>query len=68
MAAAIARGEQVDTTPVYEMPKITKANVDVAMKHVVVDRAAFLTALPALITENLKTGNIAYEGIEGQQK
>ena len=50
------------------MPKITQENVDVAMQHVVTDRQAFLDALPALTTENLKTGNIAYEGIAGQEK
>ncbi len=68
VAAAIARGEKVDTQPVYLMPKITQDNVDVAMKHVVTDRQAFLDALPALTAENLKTGNIAYEGIAGQEK
>lgn len=68
VAAAIAKKEQVSSAPVYIMPKITKANVGVAMKHVVTDRAAFLSALPQLTTTNLKTGNIAYEGIAGQKK
>ena len=68
VAAAIARGEQVDKEPVYLMPKITKDNVDVAMKHVVTDRDAFLAELPTLTADNLKTGNIAYEGIAGQEK
>ncbi len=68
VAAAIARGEEVNTEPVYLMPKITQENVDVAMEHVVTDRQAFLDALPELTTENLKTGNIAYEGIPGQEK
>ena len=68
VAAAIAKKEQVNSAPVYLMPKITKDNVDVAMKHVVTDRKAFLDALPGLTAENLKTGNIAYEGIEGQKK
>ena len=68
VAAAIARGEEVNKEPVYLMPKITKENVDVAMQHVVTDRAAFLAELPALTAENLKTGNIAYEGIAGQEK
>ncbi len=67
VAAAIARGEKVDKEPVYIMPRITKANVDVAMKHVVTDRAAFLDALPELTSKNLETGNIAYEGIAGQK-
>lgn len=68
VAAAIARGEQVDKEPVYLMPKITKENVGVAMQHVVTDRAAFLAQLPTLTADNLKTGNIAYEGITGQTK
>lgn len=68
VAAAVAKKEPVNTNPVYIMPKITKANVDVAMKHVVTDRQAFLDQLPTLTAENLKTGNIAYEGIEGQTK
>ena len=68
VAAAIARKEEIKTEPVYLMPKITKDNVDVAMKHVVTERADFLSKLPALTAENLKTGNIAYEGITGQTK
>lgn len=68
VATAIAKKETVNTNPVYIMPKITKDNVDVAMKHVVTDRQAFLDQLPTLTAENLKTGNIAYEGIEGQTK
>jgi len=68
VAAAIANGDDVNTEPVYNMPKITKENVDVAMQHVVTDRAAFLAELPTLTAENLKTGNIAYEGITGQEK
>lgn len=66
VAAAIARGEQVNKEPVYIMPQITQKNVDVAIKHVVTDRKQFLADLPALTTKNLKTGNIAYEGIPGQ--
>ena len=66
VAAAIARGEDVDTEPVYIMPKITTENVDEAYGHVVSDRAAFLEALPDLTAENLKTGNIANEGMAGQ--
>lgn len=68
VAAAIARGEQVNKEPVYQMPKITKDNVDVAMKHVVTDRKQFLADLPTLIAKNLKTGHIAFEGIPGQSE
>lgn len=68
VAAAIARGEQVNTKPVYIMPKITKENVDVAMDHVVTNRSQFLQQLPDLTKKNLATGNIAFEGIPGQQE
>ncbi|MCU1424141.1 MAG: periplasmic binding protein/LacI transcriptional regulator [Microbacteriaceae bacterium] len=66
VAAAIADGDDVDTEPVYIMPKITTENVDIAYGHVVSDRKAFLKALPDLVAENLKTGNIANEGMPGQ--
>jgi ribose transport system substrate-binding protein len=66
VAAAVARGEDVNTAPVYNMPKITQENVDVAIQHVVSDRAAFLKALPDLTVKNLATGDIANEGIPGQ--
>ncbi|WP_432513609.1 substrate-binding domain-containing protein [Kineococcus sp. SYSU DK001] len=66
VAAAIAAGTEVNTEPVYNMPKITKENVDVAIEHVVTDRAAFLAKLPELTEQNLATGDIANEGIPGQ--
>ena len=68
VANALAKGEQVDTEPVYVMPAITKENVDVAIEHVVTERQKFLEGLTALTTENLKTGDIAYEGIPGQKQ
>ncbi|MCU1544027.1 MAG: periplasmic binding protein/LacI transcriptional regulator [Microbacteriaceae bacterium] len=67
VAAAIARGDDIDTEPVYIMPKITTENVDIAYEHVVSDRKAFLKALPDLVADNLKTGNIANEGMPGQE-
>lgn len=67
VAAKIAKKENVNKTPVYKMPKITKANVDAAIKDVVTDRQSFLQKLPQLTEKNLKTGNIAYEGLPGQQ-
>jgi ribose transport system substrate-binding protein len=66
VANALAKGEQVNTDPVYIMPAITKDNVDVAIEHVVTERQKFLDGLTELTTENLKTGDIAYEGIPGQ--
>lgn len=68
VAKAVVKGEKVNTAPVYIMPAITKENVDVAIQHVVTDRQKFLDELPALVTKNLETGDIAYEGIPGQQQ
>lgn len=68
VAEKIARGEQVDTEPVYIMPAITKDNVGVAMEHVVTKRADFLSTIPGLTDKNLQTGDIAYEGIPGQKQ
>ena len=61
VAAKIARGEQVDTKPVYLMPEVTTKNVDTFMKHVVTEKDAFLAQLPDLIEANLKSGDIANE-------
>ncbi|MCZ0731365.1 substrate-binding domain-containing protein [Mycolicibacterium iranicum] len=66
VANALAKGEQVNTKPVYVMPAITKENVDVAIQHVVTERQQFLDGLSELIAKNLETGDIAYEGIPGQ--
>ncbi|MFD0483264.1 substrate-binding domain-containing protein [Kineococcus sp. GCM10028916] len=66
VAAKIARKEDVKTDPVYTMPAITKENVDVAIQHVVTDRAAFLKQIPDLTEKNLSSGDIAAEGIPGQ--
>ncbi|WP_319449659.1 MULTISPECIES: substrate-binding domain-containing protein [unclassified Mycobacterium] len=68
VANALAKKEQVNTDPVYIMPAITKANVDVAIQHVVTERQKFLDGLSALTAANLKTGDIAYEGIPGQKQ
>jgi ribose transport system substrate-binding protein len=68
VANRLAKGEQVDTKPVYVMPAITKDNVDVAIQHVVTDRQKFLDGLGKLTADNLKTGDIAYEGIPGQKQ
>jgi ribose transport system substrate-binding protein len=68
VANALAKGEQVNKEPVYIMPAITKDNVDVAIEHVVTERQKFLDGLTELTTQNLKTGDIAYEGIPGQKQ
>ncbi len=68
VANALVKGEQVNTEPVYVMPAITKDNVDVALEHVVTDRQKFLDGLTELTAQNLKSGDIAYEGIPGQKQ
>jgi len=68
VANALAKGEKVNTEPVYIMPAITKDNVDVAIQHVVTERQKFLDGLTQLTQDNLKTGDIAYEGIPGQKQ
>ena len=59
--AKIARGEQVDTKPVYLMPEITtreRGHLHAARRDA---KDAFLASLPQLIEKNLKTGDIANE-------
>jgi len=68
VANALVKGEEVNKAPVYVMPAITKDNVDVAIQHVVTERQKFLDGLGELTAQNLKTGDIAYEGIPGQKK
>jgi len=69
LAARIARGEEVsDNHLVYTMPAITTENVDDAIKHVVSERDAFLDGLTELTDANLDTGNVAYEGLPGQEQ
>ncbi len=68
VADALVKGQQVKTDPVYVMPAITQENVDVAIQHVVTERQKFLDGLVELTQQNLKTGDIAYEGIPGQKQ
>ncbi|WP_101947633.1 substrate-binding domain-containing protein [Mycobacterium sp. 3519A] len=68
VASKLAKHEAVKADPVYTMPAITKDNVDVAIQHVVTDRAQFLKDLTELTNRNLETGDIAYEGIPGQKQ
>lgn len=68
VAYKLAKGEKVDAKPTYIMPAITLDNVDAALKNVVTDSDAFLKTVPALVDENLISGNIAYEGLPGQNK
>ena len=68
VANALVKKEDVKKDPVYVMPAITKENVDVAIEHVVTERQKFLDGLGELTAQNLKTGDIAFEGIPGQKQ
>lgn len=68
VAAKVVRGQETDTTPVYQMAAITKDNVGDALKNVVNEREVFLEKLPEVVDENLKNGNIAFEGLPGQTR
>jgi len=68
VANALVKKEDVNKDPIYIMPAITKDNVDVAIQHVVTERQKFLDGLGELTAKNLKTGDIAYEGIPGQKQ
>ena len=68
VAQRVARGEQITPTPVYIMPPVTQDNVDAVIGHVVTDSATLLNQIPQLTEDNLKTGDIAFEGLPGQNK
>ena len=68
VAARLARGEDVDPDQTYIMPSITSENVGDALQNVVTDREAFLERLPELVDVNLDSGNVAYEGLPGQEQ
>lgn len=54
-------GENVEDQYTYVMPPITPDTVDQYMQNVVTDKDNFLNTLPALIEQNLETGDIANE-------
>jgi len=68
VAERLAKKEKVNTNLVYKMPAITPQNVDSAIKNVVTDNKTFLKGIPKLVDDNIKTGNVAYEGLPGQSK
>lgn len=68
VAAKVARKQSVNKKLVYTMPAITSDNVDSALKNVVTGQKEFIKKVPALIDANIKSGNIAYEGLPGQTK
>jgi ribose transport system substrate-binding protein len=66
VAKRVADGEQVEKEYVYTMPPVTRENVEAVTANVVTEKDAFLERLPRLVDENLRTGDIANEGLPGQ--
>lgn len=64
VALRAARGEPVDTLYTYTMPPITPENVDQYYKNVVTDKDAFLAELPALVAQNLASGDLSNEQLK----
>ena len=64
VAQKAAKGETVEKTYTYTMPPITPENVDQYYKNVVTDKDAFLGQLPALIAQNLASGDLSNEQLK----
>jgi len=50
------------------MATVTNNNVDAVLAEVVTGKDKLLARLPALVDQNLQTGNIAYESLPGQTR
>lgn len=67
--AELARDDSAEKAElIYEMPEINPENVDQAMEHVVTGHDDFVKKIADLVDDNMKSGNIAYEGLPGQEK
>ena len=64
VAQKAANGEPIEKSYTYKMPPITPENVDVFYKNVVTDKDAFLKQLPALIAQNLASGDLSNEQLK----
>ncbi|WOP19255.1 substrate-binding domain-containing protein [Raineyella sp. LH-20] len=64
IADRIIAKQQVQPKYTYVMPPITPDNVDSFEGHVVTDVPGFLDTLPALIEQNLQSGQIANETVK----
>lgn len=64
VAQKAAKGEQVEATYTYKMPAITPQNVDQYYKNVVSEKDAFLGQLPALVAQNLASGDLSNEQLK----
>ena len=61
VAQMAAKDQPVEKAYKYTMPPITPENVDVYYKSVVTDKDAFLKQLPALVAQNLASGDLSNE-------
>lgn len=61
VALRAAEGEPVEQLYTYVMPPITPQNVDEYYQNVVADTDAFLAQLPALVAQNLASGDLSNE-------
>ena len=64
VAQMAAKGEPVEKAYTYKMPPITPESVDEYYKNVVTDKDAFLGQLPALIAQNLASGDLSNEQLK----
>ena len=64
VAQQAAKGEQVEKTYTYKMPPVTPDNVEQYYKNVVSDKDAFLKGLPALVAQNLASGDLSNEQLK----
>ena len=64
VAQRAANGEPVEKTYTYVMPPITQQNVEQYYKNVVSEKDAFLSTLPALVSQNLASGDLSNEQIK----
>ncbi|MPY78032.1 MAG: substrate-binding domain-containing protein [Actinophytocola sp.] len=66
VAKRVVNGEPVKDTYTYVMPPVTPDNAEDVMRHVVTDKDQFVQQLPALVDENIATGDISNENLAGQ--
>ncbi|WP_156750474.1 substrate-binding domain-containing protein [Mycobacterium sp. 852013-50091_SCH5140682] len=61
VAQRAVKGEPVEQKYVYKMPPVTPQNVDQYYQNVVTGKDAFLAQLPALVAQNLASGDLSNE-------
>ncbi|ART69528.1 xylitol/threitol ABC transporter substrate-binding protein [Mycobacterium dioxanotrophicus] len=66
VAQRAVKGEPVEQKYVYKMPPVTPQNVDQYYQNVVTGKDAFLAQLPALVAQNLASGDLSNEKLNQQ--